>query len=307
MTEIPEDVQTLTSEREERRRERDFAAADELRDRVEALGYRIVDTPEGPRPEPIVGGVHRLQPNEVVSVLDEPATAQFSVQWVLQGWPEDVKRGAESFRSYGGGSDLQCVVVDATGEEDPAEWPEGVEVVPLARDFGWATDRNAGLKRAAGSIVVVVDGSVEATGDVFGPLAEALADPTVGIAGPFGITTPDLQHFHESEGPDVDAIEGYLMAFRRDVLGTAGLFDERFKFYRTADIEYSFRVKDTGRSAKVVPLPVTKHEHRMWANTPQPERDKLSKRNFYLFLDRYRGRLDLCVAPEEAKGRNPTD
>ena len=35
---------------------------------------------------------------------------------------------------------------------------------------------------------------------------------------PFGIVTDDLREFRDSPGPDVDAIEGYLMAMRREVL-----------------------------------------------------------------------------------------
>jgi hypothetical protein len=31
------------------------------------------------------------------------------------------------------------------------------------------------------------------------------------------------------------------------------------------------------------------------------ERDRLSKANFNRFLDRFRGRFDLCVAPEAPK------
>jgi hypothetical protein len=34
----------------------------------------------------------------------------------------------------------------------------------------------------------------------------------------------------------------------------------------------------------------------MWANTPEDRRAALSKRNFYRFLDRWRGREDLLVA-----------
>ena len=144
-----------------------------------------------------------------------------------------------------------------------------------------------------------MDGSVEPTGDVFGPLEETLADPNVGLAGPFGIVTADLREFDEAPGAgNCDAIEGYFMAFRREMLAQAGLFDEKFAWYRTADIEYSFRVKDTGASAVVVPLPATKHEHRMWFNTSPQERARLSKRNYYRFLDRWRDRWDLCVDPK---------
>lgn len=302
MADVPEEVRALAAEREARRAARDFGAADALRDRIAELGFRVVDSPAGPTFDPLEppGGesLGRVTPGEVASVLDEPPTADFSVQWVVQGWPEDVVRGIGSFRRHEGGRGVQHVVVDAAGT-DPSMWPEGVEVVALTRDFGWGADRNAGLRRAAGRIVVVVDGSVEAIGDVLGPLEATLADPAVGVCGPFGISTTDLQNFHESDGPEVDTIEGYLMAFRRDVLGTAGFFDEKFKFYRTADIEYSFRVKDLGLKAMVVPVPVTRHEHRMWANTPEAERDRLSKRNYYRFLDKFRGRLDLCVGVAE--------
>jgi len=41
---------------------------------------------------------------------------------------------------------------------------------------------------------------------------------------------------------------------------------------------------------------VVRHEHRMWANTAEQERARLSKRNFYRFLDRWRGRTDLLVS-----------
>ena len=143
---------------------------------------------------------------------------------------------------------------------------------------------------------MVVDGSIEPAGDVLSPIKEALADPDVGICGPFGIVTDDLREFRDAEGSECDAVEGYLMAFRREVLHTAGFFDEKFKFYRTADIEYSFRVKDQGLRALVVPLPLVRHEHRMWATTPEDERARLSKRNFYRFLERWRGRTDLTVS-----------
>jgi hypothetical protein len=42
---------------------------------------------------------------------------------------------------------------------------------------------------------------------------------------------------------------------------------------------------------------VRKHEHRMWAATSLEDRDRLSKRNFYRFLERFRGRTDLLVDP----------
>src|SRR5207249_1710620 len=106
-------------------------------------------------------------------------------------------------------------------------------------------------RRAAGRIIVLVDGSIEAVGDVLSPLSAALDDPTVGVTGPFGLVSEDLREFRESEGQEVDAVEGYIMGFRRELVeGDLGLrFDEKFRFYRSADIELSFQIKAMGLRA----------------------------------------------------------
>ena len=118
----------------------------------------------------------------------------------------------------------------------------------------------------------------------------------------------DLRTFEEAPGPGAcDAVEGYLMAFRRDVVAAVGGFDEKFRWYRTADIEWSFRVKEAGMRCEVVDVPVVKHAHRMWFETDPATRAKWSKRNFYRFLDRFRDRWDLVLAgePHDHETRRP--
>jgi cysteinyl-tRNA synthetase len=302
MSGAPPEVVALAEKRAASREAKDFIAADALRDRIAELGWVVVDQPGGGWSLELasltkqVGG--RVRSKDVGSLLDEPATCDISLHWVAEGWPEDIERAIASFRRNAGGRSVQYVVADVTGE-DSARWGEDVEVVSLVGDTGWAAARNAGLKRTLGRTVFILDGSIEAAGDVFGPLEEALTDETVGVCGPFGIVTADLRQFDEAPAPgDVDAIEAYLMAARRETLNVAGLFDEKFKWYRTADIEWSFRVKDQGLRALVVPVPATKHEHRMWFETDPAERAKWSKRNYYRFLDKFRGRYDLCVNPK---------
>jgi GT2 family glycosyltransferase len=300
---VPDEVRRLAVERQRRRDEKDYTAADRLRERIEQLGYRVVDGPDGPsfevfeQPET---ARRRRRARDVASVLDEPASADATVHWLVEGWPEDTVRALNAFREVEGERDVQYVVVDLTAT-DPSTFGAGVEVVALEARTGWGAARNAGIRRSRGSVVVVVDGSIEPTGDVLGPLEAALDDPSVGVAGPFGISTGDLREFHESDGVGgdrlVDAIEGYLMAFRRDVIRDVGLFDEKFTWYRSADIELSFRLKDAGYRAVIVDVPVERHEHRMWASTAPSERDRLSKRNYYRFLERFRGRFDLLVEP----------
>jgi cysteinyl-tRNA synthetase len=299
MAEAPPDVVRLAEERAAARGSRDFAVADALRDRIADAGWSVVDDPGGYRLEPAgeeTGSPSRRPATEIDSLLGDAPDTDASVLWVCEGWHADIERAIAAFRANDGGRSVQYVVADVT-DRDPSTWGEGVEVLRLEEGTGWAAARNAGIKRARGRTVLIADASVEPIGDVFGPFERALEDTSVGVCGPFGIVTHDLREFEEARSGDVDAIEGYLMALRRETLVAAGFFDEKFRWYRTADIEYSFRVKDLDRRATVVDVPVTKHEHRMWSETPPEDRARWSKKNFYRFLDRFRDRWDLLVEP----------
>ena len=300
MGEPPPDVLRMAEERTAARAAKDFGTADRLRQQLADAGWIVHDAPGGSTVEPIAAEEPSgpVPAADVTSVLTRPPTVDVSLHWVCEGWPEDIRRAVGSFRANAAGRSLQFVVADVTGE--PAgRWGEEVEVVSLEPGTGWAAARNAGLRRSTGAVLVALDGSVEAAGDVLGPLVRALDDETIGCCGPFGIVTTDLREFDEAPGPgECDAIEGYLMAFRRETFLEAGPFDEKFRWYRTADIEWSFRVKDHGRRCMVVPAPAVKHEHRMWFETPPEQRARWSKRNYYRFLDRWRDRWDLVLSGE---------
>jgi cysteinyl-tRNA synthetase len=301
MAEPPAEVVEMARRRAEARTAKDFTEADALRDRIGDAGWVVRDAPDGWVLEPADAAPSEpetpIRARDVASLLASPPSADVTLHWVCEGWPDDIARAVTSFRAHQGGRDVRYVVADVTAAE-PGAFGEGVEVVALEEGTGWGAALNAGLKRSLGRLVVVLDGSIEATGDVFGPIESALADEAVGITGPFGIVTRDLREFHEAPGPGpCDAVEGYLMAMRRERLLDAGLFDEKFKWYRTADIEYSFRVKDLGLATTVVEVPVRKHEHRMWYETDPATRDRWSKRNYYRFLDRWRDRWDLVLDP----------
>ncbi len=301
MPEVPPDVARLAQERAAARADRDFARADAARDELAAKGWVVLDGPDGYRLEPSEATVPAgpVAASEVASILDASPDADVSLQWVCDGWADDIERAIGAFRAHQGAHAVHYVVADVTGQP-PDRWGEDVEVLSLVQQTGWASARNAGLRRSRGRVVVALDGSIEPTDDVLTPLVEALeTDRRLGIAGPFGIVTNDLRQFDEAPGAGpCDAVEGYLMAFRREVLVEVGGFDEKFRWYRTADIEWSFRVKDAGYRCEVVPVAVDKHEHRMWFSTPPAERARWSKRNFYRFLDHWRDRWDLVLAGE---------
>jgi hypothetical protein len=142
---------------------------------------------------------------------------------------------------------------------------------------------------------------VEPTGDAVSPVAAALEDPTVAVAGGWGIVSDDLRHFDAAPAGEVDAIEAYWLGFRRADFAGRGPLDERFRFYRNLDIWWSLVLRDEGegqpprRALALDGLPLMRHEHRGYASLPPDERDRQSKRNFYRIIDRFGSRRDLLV------------
>jgi GT2 family glycosyltransferase len=220
---------------------------------------------------------------------------------VLHGWPDDARRWLESVLRHHAGQDLEVLLVDNSASPVLARWTgsvssERVRVLTL-EPLGFGAAVNAGLRAAAGEVVVVFDPGTEATGDLATPLLEMLERPGVGIAAAYGVRgVGTVKHFHDHPGPEVDAVEGYCMAFRRTDALAVGGFDEKFRFYRIADFEFSFRIRATGKRAMVVAgLPLRKHAHRLWEAETEEERERLSKKNFYRVLDRWGKRTDLLI------------
>ena len=286
-----EEAQRLLERRVELRRERNFAEADAIRDQLRSGGWDVVDEATGSRLQPLSAP----SPGE-----PRPAPKAVTLLTVVHGWPADVERWQLSVFTHTK-ADFEALVVDNSG--DPrvgalkARAAERLRFIKLDPPLGFGAAVNAGIEAAAGEVVVLFDPGIELKGDAISPLLEALSDPSVAVAGAFGLLArPGLKEFEGSTGPEVDAIEGYCMAFRRaDALAVGG-FDPRFRFYRIADIEFSFRLRDRGGRALVAPgLALEKHEHRLWESTEPTERERLSKRNMYRFLDRWRSRTDLLV------------
>ncbi len=209
---------------------------------------------------------------------------------LFDGWVDDVERFHASVERFVP-SDFEVVVVDNPGDDEASERIAALDRVvhvPLRDRLGWAAGRNLGLRLATGRIVCIVDTSVEITG----PLE--LPEPQ-GLLGRWGLrATESIYHFEESDGPQVSAVEAYFMAMRREILRTTGLFDPKFKWYRNADIDFSFQVRSHGFAAIVDPaLPLARHEHRLWETTPEGERKEASRKNFFRFRDHWNDREDL--------------
>src|SRR5438128_2069648 len=158
MAAAPQDVQQLAAARAAARAAKDFALADRLRDEIAAAGWIVADVPDGftltqpeAGPDPGLGGAP-TRAADVSSLLEDEPTADVSVHWVVEGWPEDVVRAIAGFREYQGDRSVQYVVADVIGTV-PDTYGADVEVVALEEGTGWAAARNAGLKRSRGRLV----------------------------------------------------------------------------------------------------------------------------------------------------------
>ena len=319
----PAAVLDAAQRRAEARAARDWVTADDLRAEIEAAGWRVTDSGTAFRLEPAYpadvehGGEIRYGRSDAVpSRLGEAPTGVATVILPVElGDPSAVDAVTAAARHLPEGVDL-VVVGDGIGDATAGGIHTALDASPIARGghelvrtstpLGRAAALNAGIRRATGAVVVVLDTSIQPTGDVVSPLVAALDDPGVAVAGPFGLSSAGLRRFGEvvpsgEAGVEVAAIQGYCMAFRRADAVERGPLDEGFRFYRNLDIWWSLALRDGGedgppRRALAVPdLPLVRSEPWAWSSTPARERDRLSKRNFYRLLDRFRDRLDLAV------------
>jgi cysteinyl-tRNA synthetase len=306
---LPAEIDAFLAQRRELRAAGSFTEADALRERVSSAGYEVRDTraatlvlaaPAWNRSDKVIAGSQ-----DVDSRLDEPGELPLTVCIVARQGCEELTRCLMSVTRFLPGDRGEIIVVD-NGFEDGCgnDIDDHVAAEPAVRVFhadhylGWAAGGNVGLRQARGRTIVFLDTSIELSGDVFTGLETLLADETVGVAGRWGVVTNDLRSFDDApEAGNVDAVEGYLMAFRREVLQEVGLQDEKYRFYRHLDLDFSFTVRNRGYRAVIdTSLPVIKHEHVEWSATPPLDRDRLSKRNFYRFLQKWGDRTDLLVS-----------
>ena len=314
---VGEEIVASLREREALREQHTWETADSLRARLSADGYVVEDAHDGSRIRPKTPMEQRLDKwssvsasREVASRLDEEPVYDFTFILNAYGYPEDVRRCVNGMLRHSEGYSAEVIVVDSgstdgTGEmlEDMQREHDNLRVFHCDHVIGDAASKNIGIKQSLGRHIIIVDGSAEIVGDILGTVRDKLSDPSVGIFGPYGLTTDDLQHFHEEvdEG-EADAMQAYCMSFRRESVNTVGLMREVFRFYRNLDIDYCFQFKDKGfRVLADSSLPIVRHEHRQWTELDDNQRDELSRKNFGRFLKRWGNRPDLLITAD-AKG-----
>ena len=323
---IPDDVLAAAHARSRAREDHDWVEADRLRAEIEAAGWKVADhgtdfalSPAAPADVADGSRVRYGSSSSVPSRLDEPATGLATVVLIATDWPDDLARTLTALRSTAPTGTSVVVVGDEPSRDqadaldalttatDDSRFQDAVEIVRTSERLGYGTALNIGLRRVGSPVAIVSDTSVEPTGDVITPLVRALDDPSVAVAGGWGIVSNDLRRFEAAPAGDVDALEGYLLAFRRADYAARGPIDEHFRFYRNLDIWWSLVLRDEGvgstprRAVALADLPAQRHEHRGWTSLPNDERTRQSKRNFYRIIDRFGSRRDLLVGVDSVR------
>jgi GT2 family glycosyltransferase len=296
----PPDLTRLLDLRQAARERRDFATADAIRDQLRQAGWLVRDTPDGPQLDP-APPYETLDPAAAAPRWDEPDRYEVSVVVHVAGWPEDVARATRALAAHHRHLGYEVLLVEdgageATGRalEDLARDDPHVRVLHLDPAIGFGAAMNLAMGQALGRVLVWLDPHVEATGDLLGPLQAALARPGAGLAGGWGVTTTTMLEFEADDGPEVDAIEGYLLAVPRALAAQVGV-DPKDRYYRNADLDYSFAVRALGYRATRVEVPATRHRHRGFHDTDPRERDRASRKNYDRFLGRWKRRTDLLT------------
>ena len=321
--EIPAAIREAAAARALARAARDWPTADRLRGEIEAAGWKVIDGGLDWRLEPahpadlLEHGFTRYGRSErVPSRLGEPDQGPATLLVVAREDPAGSVRAVRSGLAMAPPGVDAVVVLDGLSPAAAAEarasamdaaraaaFGAEIEVVETGAALGQGAAWNIGLRRSTGRVVVLLDASVEASGDLVGPVVAALDDPRVAVAGPLGLASADLRHFEETATGPAAAVEAYVMGFRRADAAERGPVDEGFRFYRNLDIWWSLVLRDAGRGqppreARVLPgVAIRRHEHVAWSSVEPAERERLSRRNFYRVLDRFRDRLDLAVPP----------
>lgn len=301
---IPESVRRLLAERRGAREAHDWPRADALRAQIAAMGWEVQDGRGRSTARPILAP--RPPADVDVSLLGDPASVAVSIQLAAEDHADDLVRYLRGLATHPPSTTWELVVVDNGARFELSEQLDLVQlplepiIVRSPDRLGWADARTLGLRRSRGEVTVLLDTSLEPTGDFVTPLLAAFEDPGVGIAGGWGVTSRNGRQFDDAPPGEVDAVEGYCLAIRREALRAVGGFDRHFRFYRNADLDLSFAVRAAGwRALRTEPLPLQLHEHRGWTSVPEAERDRLSKRNFYRFVKHWGDRRDLLLYSDQ--------
>jgi len=322
------EITHLVRERMEARAKQDWTRADALKQQIEDAGWRVADhgsktsvTPAAPASMEVGGEVRYGAAAVVPSLLDRPPTAALTVVLVASEAPATVSRLLSGLRDHAPSGTQVVIVVNDPSADQEASLTAGEadrapiggiepEVLRTSRRLPIGAALNIGLKRAAGELVVLADGSAWPTGDALMPMVDSFRDPSVAVVGGFGLTGEQAGPFQpnalqRSGDATAVALEGGWMAFRRADLIELGPLDERFVIPAWLDVWWSLRLRagidpEVGADLSDEAEDAGAEAAGTVADRPAPEPDALTPQ-ISLPAPRKAVRLDLPLGRDETR------
>ncbi len=320
MVEVPDRFLDWAAQLQRYRASGELAAAEALRDRIEAAGYVVADTPQGAVVVP-ASRYATVDPDDVPDRSGQPDGLEASVLLLLDAHgaaePEpawlagDAARCLASVLRHCQGHPYEVAILDngvggAVGDwaADAARGP-GIEAIHLAEPVGFAQARALQQRAATGRVLLWLDTGVELTADPLTSLLAAFDDPTVGAAGHWGANVrADLSGFEAAdppaagEGPrEAHVVWGYLLGLRRQLVAARSVqLDPAYRSFSNADADVSLQVRAAGARTVLVDLPVVQRVHRGVTEVPAAVLEQQWRDSYRYLLGRWRGLLENLAA-----------
>ncbi len=159
---------------------------------------------------------------------------------------------------------------DATAERARAAGADRVLTVPHG---GPSAARNAGIEAARGTLVLFTDADCEPSPDWIARMTAPLSDPGVtGVKGAYRTRQTaliarlvqlefEVRYARMATLPQIDFVDTYAAAYRRDVLRDYGGFDTAFPIPSAEDVDLSFRLARAGHRLLFAPDAWVWHRH----------------------------------------------
>lgn len=304
----PRQVMDWAQQRSTARASSDWTTADALKARIEAAGWKVVDhgidfllDPARPSDVSLDGSNLIGSPDSVASRKEEPDAAAASVIVITSGRdPSAAAAVAAIDRTRS--DDVEIIVV----ADRMVTVPEaGAQLIRTAGVFTPGAALEAALRRAIGSVIVVLAPDRLATGDIVGPLTQALAQRDIAIVGSDGLASADLRRYHAAGLGSVAALEWGCLAVRRTDALAREPMDERLYLRDSVAIWWSLVMREGDepeqpRRALAVRLPLERDGTADGESDTDgdPAANREARRDGYRIARRFARSARLAVDPE---------
>ena len=213
-------------------------------------------------------------------------------------------------------TDLDVVFTSNVDEEwkAPDDFRHPLQWIRNDAAKGFSANHNQAFRRCSADTFCVMNPDIRFSGDPFGGLADAFADPSVGVVAPLIVSPSGVQEdsaryfptpmslFNKARGRDdgrypaslgglsqVDWVAGMFMMFRAEAFADVGGFDERFFLYYE-DVDICARLWKAGWKVVLQPTVSVVHDARRSSHKDM-KYASLHARSMMLYFAKHLGRL----------------